>query len=202
MIREDAILHMVLRREALKQSVGDLDEDIKAFDMAIEALEQKQDWIPVGERLPMLNEEAYSDDVLVQLKDTKFSISEGACSVHITKIAVYDENAISSDGSYMDTEGWILDNGKILSMDEVIAWMPLPKSLKAGSMSYTDKEKAKLQDTVLNKIRAEIEQLPTNTRTNWNGCCPDIDYPEIEYVDISKKQLLDIIDKYIQEVKK
>lgn len=50
---------------------------------------------------------------------------------------------------------------------------------------------------VLNEIRAEIEQLPTNTKTNWNGCCPDIDYPEIEYVDIPKKQLLDIIDKYM-----
>lgn len=50
---------------------------------------------------------------------------------------------------------------------------------------------------VLDKIRSEIEQLPTNTRTNWNGCCPDIDYPEIEYVDIPKKALLDIIDKYI-----
>ena len=41
MTREDAILHMTLRREELKLSVGDLDEDIKAFDMAIEALEQE-----------------------------------------------------------------------------------------------------------------------------------------------------------------
>ncbi len=41
MTREDAILHMILRREELKRSVGDLDEDIKAFDMAIEALEQE-----------------------------------------------------------------------------------------------------------------------------------------------------------------
>ena len=41
MTREDAILHMILRREELKHSVGDLDEDIEAFDMAIEALEQE-----------------------------------------------------------------------------------------------------------------------------------------------------------------
>lgn len=41
MNREEAILHMTLRREELKNSVGDLDEDIKAFDMAIEALEQE-----------------------------------------------------------------------------------------------------------------------------------------------------------------
>ena len=50
---------------------------------------------------------------------------------------------------------------------------------------------------VLDKIRAEIEQLPTKTMTNWNGCCPDIDYPEIEYV--TKNKLLNIIDKYKAE---
>lgn len=54
--------------------------------------------------------------------------------------------------------------------------------------------------TNLDKLRAEVEQLPTKTRTNWDGCCPDIDYPEIEYVDVTKKQLLDIIDKYKGEI--
>ena len=65
------------------------------------------------------------------------------------------------------------------------------------SMSYLDalKEIKRLKEA-LNKIRTEIEQLPTKTRTNWDGCCPDIDYPEIEYVDVSMKQLLEIIDKY------
>ena len=52
---------------------------------------------------------------------------------------------------------------------------------------------------MLDKIRAEIEQLPTKTRTNWDGCCPDIDYPEIEYVDVTKAKLLEIIDKYKAE---
>lgn len=52
------------------------------------------------------------------------------------------------------------------------------------------------KEPILDKIRAEIEQLPTNTRTNWDGCCPDIDYPEIEYVDVTKAKLLEIIDKY------
>jgi hypothetical protein len=55
------------------------------------------------------------------------------------------------------------------------------------------------QEPVLDKIRAEIEQLPTKTRINWDGCCPDIDYPEIEYVDVTKKKLLSIIDKYKAE---
>ena len=41
MTREEAKLHMILRREELKHSVGDLDEDIKAFDMATKALEHE-----------------------------------------------------------------------------------------------------------------------------------------------------------------
>jgi hypothetical protein len=58
------------------------------------------------------------------------------------------------------------------------------------------------QEPILDKIRAEIEQLPTKTRTNWDGCCPDIDYPEIEYVDVTKNKLLSIIDKYKTESEK
>ena len=57
------------------------------------------------------------------------------------------------------------------------------------------------QENILDKIRAEIEHLPTNTRTNWDGCCPDIDYPEIEFVDVSKAGLLEIINKYKVESK-
>lgn len=49
----------------------------------------------------------------------------------------------------------------------------------------------------LDKLKAEIEQLPTKTMTNWNGCCPDIDNPEFEYV--TKIELLNIIDKYKSE---
>jgi hypothetical protein len=56
-----------------------------------------------------------------------------------------------------------------------------------------------ISSDVLDKIRAEIEQLPTNTRINWDGCCPDIKYPEIEYVDVTKAALLGIIDKYKSE---
>lgn len=52
---------------------------------------------------------------------------------------------------------------------------------------------------LLDEIRAEIEQLPIKTRTNWDGCCPDIDYPEIEYVDVTKATLLEIIDKHKTE---
>ena len=55
------------------------------------------------------------------------------------------------------------------------------------------------QEPILDKIRAEIKQLPTKTRINWDGCLPDIDYPEIEYVDVTKNKLLSIINKYKAE---
>ena len=64
---------------------------------------------------------------------------------------------------------------------------------------FADKCRECGREKVLDKIRAEIEQLPTKTRTNWDGCCPDIDYPEIEYVDVTKNKLLEIIDKYKAE---
>lgn len=64
------------------------------------------------------------------------------------------------------------------------------------SMTFCADKNKFIHVSILDKIKAEIEQLPTKTRTNWDGCCPDIDYPEIEYVDVTKNKLLSIIDKY------
>lgn len=64
----------------------------------------------------------------------------------------------------------------------------------------TDEEKTIVINNILNDLKTEIEQLPTKIRTNWDGCCPDIDYPEIEYVDVTKNKLLSIINKYRGEV--
>ena len=71
----------------------------------------------------------------------------------------------------------------------------LIKAINYDRQQY-EKGYADGKKVMLDKIMAEIEQLPTKTRTNWDGCCPDINYPEIEYVDVSKKQLFEIIDKY------
>lgn len=71
-----------------------------------------------------------------------------------------------------------------------------------GTITESERDrilKALEQEKILDKIRDEMEQLPIKTRINWDGCCPDIDYPEIEYVDITKNRLLSIIDKYKEE---
>jgi hypothetical protein len=61
------------------------------------------------------------------------------------------------------------------------------------------KKYEKLKSYLFARLSSEIEHLPTSTRTNWDGCCPDIDSPEIEYVDVTKDTLLDIINKYKAE---
>lgn len=55
---------------------------------------------------------------------------------------------------------------------------------------YIKKQVNKQVNDMLDKIRAEM-------MTNWNGCCPDFDCPEIEY--ITKNEMLNIIDKYRTE---
>ena len=115
MTREEAILHMTLRREELKHSVGDLDEDIKAFDMAIKALEQTM-WIPVSARLP---EEGQW--VMVTF-DGKIAV----CIAH------------DNDGTLREATSLVLKNATEIWLypesewgDGYAAWMPLPKAYKA-----------------------------------------------------------------------
>lgn len=100
----------------------------------------------------------------------------------------------------------MIDGGIIMQPWQVVAIVTIydiAKSLfteylnwKNETVEDEDDSETEEIDDVLDKLIAEIEQLPTKTRTNWDGCCPDIDYPEIEYIDVTKKKLLDIVGKY------
>ena len=129
---EEATKHL-MRISYLLGSIGVeylTEKDGEKIREAIKVLQQDPRWIPCNERLPEVDEEACSNSVLISLRKT-VSLWDNECqTVYITKIAYYDENAISSDGRYMDTEGWVLENGNTLSMDKVIAWMPLPQAYK------------------------------------------------------------------------
>jgi hypothetical protein len=125
-IQEKAIEQL----ERISSHLSAIGEKEDYTDIAIKALEIWQtQWIPCSERLPELDEEACSKDVLISLRETTRDLDE-CQEVHIAKIAYYDDNAISSDGIYMDTEGWVLSDGSTLTTDEVIAWMPLPGLIK------------------------------------------------------------------------
>lgn len=48
MTTKEAILYMILYRQRLINSVGDLEMDIKAYDMAIAALERERKFLEAG----------------------------------------------------------------------------------------------------------------------------------------------------------
>lgn len=132
---EEATKHL-MRISYLLGSIGVeylTEKDGEKIREAIKVLQQDPRWIPCNERLPEVDEEACSNRVLISLRKT-ISLWDNECqTVYITEIAYYDESAISSNGIYKDTEGWVLENGSTLSMDEVIAWMPLPGPYKVES---------------------------------------------------------------------
>ena len=91
-----------------------VNEDGKALDMAIEALQEPQvgGWIPVSERLPKDCEE---DWVLVQIKEKDCGF------LWIPRV-----------GEERNGKWWLTDDDEPLEdIFEVIAWQPLPEPYKA-----------------------------------------------------------------------
>jgi hypothetical protein len=80
----------------------------EALDVAIKALEQEPKWIPVSEKLPEEGKEVLtcSNGVFIEIQSLENSHGN-----------IYWEN----------------QNGDWSDIDEVIAWMPLPKPYKAES---------------------------------------------------------------------
>jgi len=99
-----SILDKYEEDECLVTEITIGDEDIKAFKMAIKALEQEPRWIPVSERYPKIeNEYKY---FLVTDDKGKVSVQEFFIS--------------------LDEESQPYFSGMV----NVIAWMPLPKPYK------------------------------------------------------------------------
>ena len=126
------------------------------------------------------------------------SLIQSILKPHLHELSDKDLGVMIDDCEFQDRMN--LYGSDTIDKPSWIAWKEaLLEERKSRVTEYT-KEKCKHKEPVsdkIDKIRTEIKQLPTKTRTNWNGCCPDIDYPEIEYVDVTKDNLLKIIDKYI-----
>ena len=114
MTREEAIVNLNMISVAfvvpvMKEQRKLIDD---TFDMAIEALEQEPktgQWIPVSERLPEIHN--YTQEYIVTIK-----------------------------GNFIRTTFFTETNGKSWwSIDNVIAWMPLPKPYEPQAESE-DKE--------------------------------------------------------------
>lgn len=82
------------------------DKREEAFNMAIKALEQEPRWIPVSERLPEKNVE-----VLATTEWGEITIAE----------------------MFSNNDWFIHEGATSVDIDDIIAWMPLPKPYKAES---------------------------------------------------------------------
>ena len=90
----------------------------EALDMAISALENKGEWIPVSERLP---EEREWYLAVFKEKDTDFQL--------IPRVADYIGHG-ENKWRWIDEEGIVQEYFDLL---ECVAWMPLPEPYKAES---------------------------------------------------------------------
>lgn len=88
-----------------------LDEEIEAFKMAIEALKQKPEWIPVSERLPE--------------EDTDVLVTRKFLGIKDVPESTYVEIANHIDGYWTACS----DEYKVARSrhSDPIAWMPLPE---------------------------------------------------------------------------
>lgn len=78
-----------------------------------------KNWFFTPEQMPGLDEEGCSNYVLVTVK--------GWNNYTHVEIAYLNMYGLSSDGRYMDTPCWVEPfGGTRHTVDEVVAWMPLP----------------------------------------------------------------------------
>lgn len=132
MTREKAILHMILRREELKHSVSDLDEDIKAFDMAIEALEQEpcEDCISRQAAIDCITyDEEYTIECLKALPPVTPQTRWIPCSEKSPdkneQLALLYDNGLVSGGKYLGDRTYDVDFPDQNKKTKVVAWMPI-----------------------------------------------------------------------------
>lgn len=104
MTREEASFYLAnMDRKYMEEGMSE------ALDMAIKALEQEPEWIPVSERLP----------------------EENKTVIASTKYGVYPEAKYTKEYGWE----WAYESGADYwrELDEVEAWMPLPKRYDAES---------------------------------------------------------------------
>lgn len=105
MTKEEAIRMLVRIKERINFEVTDAQGKMDALNMAIRALsgsENPNKWIPVSERLPEIHN--YMQEYIVTIKG------------NLIRTAFFTET---------NGESW-------WSIDNVIAWMPLPEPYKAS----------------------------------------------------------------------
>ena len=149
MTKEEAIKGITKIRKGYTAAYAEIaEEDVKAFEMAIEALEQSQ-WIPCDKKLPNEDEMYYNGvgiDGVRKVSDRVLAIdSKGfiRCGYFISSMWDHPYHGTGrivncytdplkacwefGDHYKQDPENWI-GGGK----GDIVAWMPLPEPYKGG----------------------------------------------------------------------
>ena len=127
MTREEAIKKI---KKVIEESVI-FEDELEAFDMAIKALEQEPEWIPVSERLP---EERGSYLVTQKATFTDYEyISVIGYALNLYDVDEYDFADKKRSGWYEYDSEW-----GYRELDDVIAWMPLVEPYRTESEVQDD----------------------------------------------------------------
>ena len=121
------------REEALKilDTIPTISEQVDALEMAIKALEQEPEWIPVSERLP---EERGSYLVTQKATFTDYEyISVIGYALNLYDVDEYDFADKKRSGWYEYDSEW-----GYRELDDVIAWMPLVEPYRTESEVQDD----------------------------------------------------------------
>ena len=137
-------------------------------------LEQEPRWIPIVKREPTEEERA---DHLKYYGEELCFVVESEMPVNGQEVLVSMGDCVSED--IFDEDFYNFENKEL---EDVDAWMPKPKSYKEAK-----------QETVLDKIRAEIEE--ERVHDDW-------DFGQEIYYNNAIDDVLQIIDKYRNEVEK
>ena len=135
MTREEAIKGLTSLVEVRRKYVGmqTMKDEIECLEMAIKALEQEPEWIPVSERLPeedgdylVTYEKGYAEDYdLPLIGIVGFEVD---CESFGYWYEYFDRQTMGSLGREWEEI-------------KVIAWMPLPDPYKAESEEYEPQER-------------------------------------------------------------
>lgn len=142
MTKDEAIKWLKVELSYIEEDVGHDKEILEAYDMAIEVLEQQQDWIPIKWHEITEEErerEGYPEEWITHLDCL---MPDDGQEILITVKGSKGRRWVEKDTALIDDEHY-LDSGYDW-VDDAIAWMPLPEpyvpDTNVGEMSESEVE--------------------------------------------------------------
>lgn len=109
---EDAVLDD--DNEDMQQLLHEIEVELEALRMAVQALKEKPRWIPCSERMPEMYAEEFDDGIYYTSDAVLFSAAD---RVHVGFCVHYNNELF-----------WEMQDGHTCA--DVTAWMPMPQTYK------------------------------------------------------------------------